>query len=253
MLRALACVFSVLLAVSVATAASAPPRASPPRKAPAEPPPLAYSMLGVANGCFVETVAFLDRWHETKGSDAWARLLQWGAREEEEVVMGHAVAICEAKGALWSWDINHGWAKLEIPPAQREDPEQTAVPVLKQYPRVTARYPTYRFDFPQTPPAASPVAHGADLNRGIRDASLVGERLARRRPVNVVRFAYGGSTETEKRESAAVVFVFHGRYCVYVPELGTVPFRVRTGVENIRTIQELLRRMLPGVTGVRKL
>jgi len=66
-----------------------------------------------------------------------------------------------------------------------------------------------------------------------------------------VRFSYG--TGDEIRESAAVVFVFHGRYCVYVPEMGTVPFRVRTSVENLRMIQDLLRRGLPGVTGVRKL
>lgn len=235
---------------SLAMAASAP---APAKKAPAERPPLAYSMLGVANGCFVETVAFLDRWHENNGGEAWARLLQWGAREEEEVVMGHAVAICEARGALWSWDINYGWTKLDVAPAQREIPEQVAAPVLKKYPKVTASYPTYRFDFPQTPAATPPAAQLATTNNALRDASLIGERLARRRPVNIVRFTYGGTTEAEKRESAAVVFLFHGRYCVYVPELGTVPFRVRTGVENIRTIQDLLRRMLPGVTGVRKL
>ena len=88
-------------------------------------------------------------------------------------------------------------------------------------------------------------------NRALRDATLVGEKIARMRPVNVVRFSYGEGEP--KQESAAVVFLFHGRYCVYVPELGTVPFRVRTSVENIRIIQELLRRAFPGVTGVRKL
>ena len=51
---------------------------------PAEKPPLQHAMLGVANGCFVETVAFLDRWNDSNGADAWARLLQWGAREDEE-------------------------------------------------------------------------------------------------------------------------------------------------------------------------
>lgn len=220
------------------------------RGAPAEKPPLAHTMMGVANGCFVETVAFLDRWKEVQG-DAWARLLQWGAREDAEVVMGHAVAICEARGALWSWDINHGWHKLPVDAAQREAVETIAAPVLKRYPKVAARYPTYRHDFPQAPAAAAPVAQVGNANPALRDASLVGAALARHRPVNVVRFTYG--TGEASRESAAVVFVFHGRYCVYVPEIGTVPFRVRTSVENIRMIQELLRRAFPGVTGVRKL
>ncbi|MSU51523.1 MAG: hypothetical protein EXS37_20945 [Opitutus sp.] len=219
--------------------------------APAEKPPLSHAMMGVANGCFVETVVFLDHWKEANGAEAWARLLQWGARAEEEAVMGHAVAICEARGALWSWDLNHGWAKLPIDPAQREAVEAVAVPVLKKYPRVTAQFPTYRFDFPQPTEAAPPVAQLANPNLMLRDASIVGARLAASRPVNVVRFTYG--LGEEKNESAAVVFLFHGRYCVYMPELGTVPFRVRGGVENLRLIQELLRRAFPGATGLRKL
>jgi hypothetical protein len=217
---------------------------------PAEKPPLAHAMMGVANGCFVESVAFLDHWQEVHG-DAWARLLQWGAREDEEVVMGHAVAVCEARGALWSWDINFGWTKLPVDPAQRDAVEAVAAPVSKRYPKVTARYPTYRHDFPQSQTGTAPVAQLAQTNTAVRDASIVGERLAKQRPVNVVRFSYG--PDDQKRESAAAVFVFNGRYCVYVPEFGTVPFRVRTNVDNLRTIQELLRRALPGVTGVRKL
>lgn len=218
--------------------------------APAEKPPLAHAMLGVANGCFVETVAFLDHWKSVNG-EAWARLLQWGAREDEEVVMGHAVAICEARGALWSWDINYGWSKLPVDVAQREAADLIAAPVLKKYPKVTARFPTFRHDFPQTPGGVAPVADPANQNAAWRDASIVGARLAAVRPVNVVRFSYGA--DESKRDSAAVVFVFHGRYCVYVPEIGTVPFRVRTSVENLRTIQDLLRRVLPGVGAVRKL
>ena len=109
---------------------------------PAEKPPMQYAMMGVQNGCFVETVAFLDRWKETNSDESWARLLQWGAREDEEVVMGHAVAICDSRGALWCWDSNFGWAKLQVDAAQREDATVVAAPVLKRYPRVTARYPT---------------------------------------------------------------------------------------------------------------
>lgn len=216
-----------------------------------EKPPLEHAMLGVANGCFVETVVFLDQWQERFGKDAWARMLQWGAREDEEVVAGHAVGLAEARDALWAWDINFGWTKLPVDVGAKENAAVVAAPVLARYPKVTARFPTLRHDFPQRGGnAVGGAAPVAGTNRAVRDALLVGEKLARMRPVNVVRFSYG-SGET-KRESAAVVFVFHGRYCVYVPEVGTVPFRVKTHVENVRTIQDLLRRMLPGVTGVRK-
>lgn len=217
----------------------------------AERGPLPHAMLGVANGCFVETVAFLDHWREAKGPDAWSRLLQWGAKEEDEIVMGHAVGICEAQGALWSWDINYGWTRLPAATAAREQVEVVAAPVLAHYPKVTARFPTYRFDFPQAAGGAIPAAQPAHPNPSIRDASIMGAALARHRPVNVVTFKRleGGAG----KESGAVVFVFHGRYCVYVPELGTIPFRARGGTENLRLIQELLRRSYPSASSVKKL
>lgn len=219
--------------------------------APTEKPPLQHTMLGVANGCFVETVAFLDRWNETLGGEAWARLLQWGAREDEEVVMGHAVAVCESRGALWCWDSNFGWTKLRVKVTERDNVTIVAAPVLQRYPKITARFPTYRFDFPQTANGVAPLVQLTAANTAIRDATIVGAQLAKKRPVNVVRFSYG--PDDAKQESAAAVFVFHGRYCVYIPEIGTVPFRVRGDVANLRLIQELLRRGFPGVSGVKKL
>jgi hypothetical protein len=217
----------------------------------ADRPPLQHTNLGVSNGCFVETVVFLDHWKETAGTDAWARLLQWGAKEDEEVVMGHAVAICESKGALWSWDINFGWTKLAVDPAQKETADVVAKPVVAKYPRVTSRYPTFRFDFPQNPSATPPVGQPANENFAIRDASIVGEKLARHRPVNVVR--YSRLENGVAKESAVAVFLFHGRYCVYLPEIGTVPFRVRGGTENLRLVQELVRRGFPSASGFKKL
>jgi hypothetical protein len=218
----------------------------------ADKPPLAHEMMGVANGCFVESVAFLDHWQDAFGTDAWARMLQWGAKEEDEVVAGHAVAVCEARGKLWCWDINFGWKPVAVDAAQREDAGVVARPIVARYPSVTARFPLYRSDFPQTPAAAAPVAQPAAENSSIRDATLVGERLARHRPVNVVRFDRPAGEG--KSEGAAVVFMFHGRYCIYVPELGTTPFvRIRGSVENLRLLQQALNRLVPGVTGVRKL
>lgn len=217
----------------------------------AEKPPLEHERLGVANGCFVESVAFLDRWHERFGAEAWARLLQWGAKEEDEVAAGHAVAVVEARGQLWCWDINFGWKLVPVETGQRENVAPVAASILTRYPKIAARFPLYRSDFPQSPSATPPIAQPAHANPSVRDASMVGERLARRRPVNVVRFTHGGAGA--ERESAAVIFVFHGRYCVYVPEIGTIPFRARGSVENLALIQQALRRMMPGATQVRKL
>jgi hypothetical protein len=215
-----------------------------------EKEPLAHAPLAVANGCFVESVALLDAWQEKAGAEAWAKLLRWGAKEEEEVVAGHAVAVVERQGKLWCWDVNFGWAALAVEAAQRESAEAVAGPVVARYAKVNAQFPLYMADFPQTP-TAGPAAQLTSDNPAIRDASIVGERLARRRPVNVVGFTQG--TGATARENAAAVFVFGGRFCVYVPERGTVPFRVQGGVENRRLIQQLLRRMVGDVGVVRKL
>ena len=96
----------------------------------AERPPLPYVPMGVANGCFVESVAFYDTLHDTFGADTWCRVLQWGAKEDEEIVTGHAVAVFEQRGRLWCWDMNRGFAALNIEPAQREEVEKVAAPVL---------------------------------------------------------------------------------------------------------------------------
>ncbi|MDP3071446.1 MAG: hypothetical protein Q8N18_14240 [Opitutaceae bacterium] len=243
---------SAVLSVAVVTGMR-PVSAGPVRVVrPAGPPkpPFLHAPMGVANGCFVETVALLDAWRDAKGTEAWSRLLQWGARDDDEIIAGHAVAIVDEGGALWCWDLNFGWSRLPGEVAQRDEAALVAAPVLKKYPRVTAQFPLYRHDFPQTPGQLVSAALAVEPNAAVRDARIVGARLAMARPVNVVRFAYAEGER--RRESAAAVFVFHGRYCVYVPELGTVPFRARGGVENVRLIQDLLRRALPGVTGVRK-
>lgn len=143
--------------------------------------------------------------------------------------------------------LNFAWRRLPTDPGERETVAAVAPAVVARYPRTTARYPIYRFDFPQSPSAAPPVAQLANSNPAWRDASLAGAQLARRRPVNVVRFTYG--TAEMKRESAAAVFVFHGRYCIYVPEVGTVPFRVRGGVQNLQLIPASPPANVPGSDG----
>ncbi len=213
----------------------------------AEAPPLAHRAMGVPNGCFVETVALLDDFAAAAGTTAWARMLQWGATEEDETVAGHAVAVVESRGRLWSWDVNFGWSALALPPARRDDVPAVAAPLTARYPNISPRSPAYRFDFPQTVDATvRPAATAAE-----GPARVVAARLARHRPVNLVEFSYTESGE--RKRGAAVIFLFHGRYCIYAPEKGTVPFlRGTGGVQMIPRIVASLRRMFPGgVTEVR--
>ncbi|HEY0945296.1 MAG TPA: hypothetical protein VGD81_08505 [Opitutaceae bacterium] len=212
-------------------------------------PPFRHEAMNVSDGCFVESVAFYDDFRERMGGEAaWVRVLQWGARENDEVVAGHAVAVYEWQGQLWAWDINYGLIPLTAEPAQREDAAVVAAPVLAKYPRITARYPLFRHDFPQTPDAASPgeIVSASPEERPLRDASRVAARLAKHRPVKLVRFPIAKDGAT--MESAACAFVFHGRLCIYFPGYGTVPFRARAlNVHNLRQLQECIRRVHPGV------
>ena len=113
-------------------------------------PPLAHAPMGVANGCFVESVALLDAWHEKGGGESWSKLLRWGAKEEAEVVAGHAVAVVERQGTLWCWDVNFGWAALAVNVTQRESAEVVAGPVVARYAKVTAQFPLYMEPVPSS-------------------------------------------------------------------------------------------------------
>jgi hypothetical protein len=220
----------------------------------AEKPPLPHARLGVANGCFVESVALLDDWQAATGPDGWSKLLRWGAKADEEVVAGHAVAVVEAKGRLWCWDVNFGWSPLTVDLAQRDTEAAVAAPIVARYTRIQAQYPNYLSDFPQTAgpmPDHSALLNGTDQNPSLAAVVAVAAKLGACRPVNIVTFNYG--PEAARRPSAAVVFVFGGRYCVYIPEFGTVPTRAHGGVENLRLIHDLLRRICGGVWDLQKL
>ncbi|MBI5770640.1 MAG: hypothetical protein HZA93_22875 [Verrucomicrobia bacterium] len=216
----------------------------------AERPPMAHEMMGVANGCFVESVALLDLWQERLGADAWAKMLRWGAREDDEVVAGHAVAVCEARGRLWCYDINFGWMALSVDAAQKENVDAVVTPIVAKYPRIKAQFPSYFADATSAPVGGTPAALLTSPNAALRDVTIVAEKLARHRAVNVVTFTHG--TGEPRQESAAAVFLYSGRYCIYAAERGTTPFRARGGVENLRLVRECLLRMFPGVLDVKK-
>jgi hypothetical protein len=213
-------------------------------------PPFAHQRMGVANGCFVESVAFGDDFRERFGGEAWQRLLQWGAKAEEEVVAGHAVAVFVHRGKLWSYDINRGFSALRAHVEQREMIEIVAKEVTAPYvDKITPRYPTYREDFSESQPGAVPAAFDGVVEPDLRDAAVVATRLAKHRAVALLEFTYPEKGGVKR--GAAVAFVYHGRLCVYTPSNGTVPFRAQAqSVKNLRQLQLLLRRIFPGASNL---
>jgi hypothetical protein len=214
-------------------------------------PPFPHQLMGVANGCFVESVAFGDDFRTRFGDEAWQRLLQWGAKEDEEVVAGHAVAVFEHKRQLWCYDINRGFKVLATPVTQREDVEAVAKEVTLPYVnKITPRFPVYREDFRRLAPHGAPVPYAGVMEADLRDAGVVAERLAKHRPVALVEFTY--PKDGDVKRGAAVVFLYHGRLCVYTPENGTVPFRAEAqSLKNMRQLQLLLRRIYPGASNLK--
>jgi hypothetical protein len=215
-------------------------------------PPFAHEPLGVANGCFVESVCLYDHFQEIHGPDAWVRVLQWGAKEDEQVVAGHAVAVFELEGRLWAWDINFGFRPLEVPPESREDVGRVAAPVLARYPGIVPLYPIYRYDFSQPPEEHPPEVLATHEVPAFRDATRAGARLAAHRPVNVVQFSYVRDGQT--LQSAAAVFIFNGRVCIYFPERGTIPFIMEyLSILNLRQLQQAVHREYPGAFALKSL
>jgi hypothetical protein len=217
-------------------------------------PPFPHETLGVGNGCFVESVCFYDHYQEIFGADPWVRVLQWGAKENDEVVAGHAVAVFELRGQLWAWDVNFGFLPLDVPLDFRDDIARVASPIVAKYPGIVPQYPLYRYDAaPQKPEMNLPEVLATHEVAAFRDATLAGARLGAHRPVNVVQFSYVDGTGTTF-QSAAAVFIFNGKVCIYFPERGTYPFiLLHVTVFNLRQLQQAFRKVYPGAFDLKSL
>lgn len=215
-------------------------------------PPFVYEPLGVANGCFVESVCFYDRYEELFGPDQWARVLQWGAKDGEMFTTGHAVTVFELEGRLWAWDINFGFLPLDVPLDSREDIAKVTPPILAKYPGIVPQYPLYFLDLAQKPEEHPPEVLATNEDPAFRDATVAGARLAAHRPVNIVEFSY--LQNGEKRQSAAAVFVFGSRVCVYFPERGTYPFILgQRSILNLWQLRYAFDRVYPGASSLKSL
>ena len=237
--------FQALGVAVLALAASRAPAA-------AVKPPFIYEPLGVANGCFVESVCFYDHYQELFGSDQWIRVLRWGAKEGETLTDGHAVAVFELEGRLWAWDINFGFLPLDVPLDAREDIARVTPPILAKYPGIVPQYPLYFLDLKQPPETHAPEVMSTNENLAFRDATVAAARLAEHRPVNVVQFSYVENGET--KQSVAAVFIFGSRVCVYFPERGTYPFILaQRSILNLWQLRYAFERVYPGASSLKSL
>jgi len=185
--------------------------------------PFKFRALGVGNPCFVDSVRFADTYlgGRKAGGSRWVRVLRWGTLDDDYAMgPGHAVAIFQWRGGLFLFDINNGVRKLTVPPARREDLHEVTAAVLSLYPQVKQTGAMLLDDSWSRRRPGLRGALAGPATPGFRAAERVAKALAKCREVRVLRFSY--LEKGKRRESAAAVFPFDRRLCLYVPERGTV-------------------------------
>jgi trehalose utilization protein len=143
---------------------------------------------------------------------------------------------------------------LDVPLDFRDDLARVASPIVAKYPGIVPQYPLYRYEVaPQQPEAHLPEVLATSEVAAFRDATLAGARLGLHRPVNVMQFSYvDGSGAT--LPSAATVFIFNGKVCIYFPEHGTYPFNFpNLTIYNLPQLQWAIRKVYPGAFDLKSL
>ncbi len=234
--------------------------AAPAPTKPAKPPkpPFKYEPLNVRNGCLVESIAFYDRYLAKKlggKENTWCRVLSWGVEEGGfKVQMGHAVAVFAAKDRrLWFFDINFGLRALDVPFDRRADITDTAPGVFASYPKQKPVFVRYYDDFPQTPPKKRPDFLFYHKSPDVRDVTRVANELARYRPVRIVEFELKPAADQPAQTTAAAVFSFQAKLCVYLPRAGTHISKeaVFGPGDDLAFIGHVIKGVSPGATNIR--
>ena len=214
-------------------------------------PPFTYESLGVRNSCFVESVHFYDvyRANNPEGGGGWVRVLQWGNEDGDyQISSGHVVAIYETEGKLCGYDVNLGFWPVAVPVGKQADLSEVGPEVFARYPQFRPVFARYRRDFEQEVPLKRPAFLFKNENSDVRDASRVASELGRFRPASAISFSY-----TDKgvgHESAAAVFVFEGRLCVYLPQGGThVSSELVRVVHGFGPASAVIKKFYPDATG----
>lgn len=250
---ALASVLAGCALLAACATAPTPPPAPGELPKPVKPP-FSYEPLAVRNSCFVESVHFYDRYLERQSradGPPWARVLQWGNQEGDfKIGSGHAVTVFTRASQLFYYDVNFGVLPLAVPAERRGDITDVGPAVFARYPKFRPIFARYREDFPQVPPRKRADFLFYHPNGDVRDATRVASELGRHRPVRVIEFDV--TENGQKRASAAAVFVFAARVCIYFPAHGTHVSRPHDGsVDDLRYLSAVVRRLFPGAGPVR--
>ena len=216
-------------------------------------PPFPYEALGVRNSCFVESVHFSDvytAWN-TAGDVSWVRVLQWGNQEGDyRISTGHAVAIYVDRGRVCGYDINFGFWPIDVPLEKHADLTEVGPKVFAHYPKFRPVFARYREDFSQSPHLSPPEFLFYHKNPDVRDATRVASELGRYRPVSVVEFSF--LDRGVRQTSAASIFVYGGRMCIYFPRLGThISKSLIRILPDLKPARSVIERVYPGVTDVK--
>jgi len=215
--------------------------------------PFSYEPLGVHNGCFVEAVNFYDHYFRKLKDDEtqWAQVLEWGNEEGDlKVRSGHAVTVFTLRDRLWYYDVNFGVRSLDLAVDRRSDLTDVGPKIFASYPQFRPILARYRYDFSQQP-AKKPVDFlFYHANPDVRDATRVASELGRIRPVSVAEFDLKPGDKTQV--SAAAVFTFGRRVCVYFPRQGTFEApRFVGAVDDLRFINQIVRHFYPEAGNLR--
>jgi len=122
--------------------------------------------------------------------------------------------------------------------------------IFVHYPQFKPVFARYRDDSVHPAPPKPPEFLFYHANRDVRDATRVASELGRFRRVSVVDFSF--IEKGTKQASAATVFVFDSRLCVYFPRNGThVSNLLLPSVDNLKLTSMIIQRIYPGATDIR--
>jgi hypothetical protein len=217
--------------------------------------PFNYAPLGVRNSCLVESVRFYDAFHTPArgGPGGWVRILQWGndAGNLRHITLGHAVAVCLVRDMLWMYDVNFGFVPLRTPVEKRDDPSEISAEILAKYRLTKTAYLIYHQNMMSLPVQLPQKFTYLTGNADVREATKVASEIGRHRKTRVAGFVYHDKQTGRTQLSAAALFEFSGRLCVYFPSQGTLTTELHAdSLEDVRKVAALILQAYPGATDI---
>lgn len=217
--------------------------------------PFNYAPLGARNSCMVESVRFYDAFRASNpgGTGGWALVLQWGnsAGNLRQVALGHAVAVCLVQDTLWMYDVNFGFVPLRTPAAKRDDLPAIQSEILAKFRQTKPGYVIHHQNLMPVPARLPQKFTYVTGNADVREATKVASEIGRHRVTRVAGFVYHDSNARRTQASAAALFEFNRKLCVYFPSQGTLTTELHDdSLENVRKLAAIIQQVYPGATDV---